>query len=395
MSKKKIVLFRGDLDTINLFSEQLKKGFLAQGDYEIFEFELQDMVKSLGGLYSFLQGEPVTAMIGFNSNFFGMKLPSGANLCEQLQIPCINILVDHPYWYPHILSSMPSTGIVLCVDRGHMDYVNRFYPQIALNGFLAHGGTPMDTPPKPIAERGCDVIYAGSLYANYIVDLKPDFSKWNFPAKEVCEETIRRLLADPADTIEKALEKVLRDYEISMTDRELGQFVSSCVYIERVVSSYYREKVLASIARAGLSLELYGSGWEKCDWVELPNVHYGGMISPSDVLNKMADAKIVLNTMPWFKDGSHERVFNGMLRGAVVCSETSRYLEEVLPANTWEPFGLSGEELEVLPERVARMLRDSCRMQEIATAGYELAMDKHTWQARARELHQDLLCLLQ
>lgn len=394
MGKKKVVFFRGDLNTVNLFSEQLQKGFSALGNYEFFDFDLCDMMKSLGGLYSFIQGEPVTAMIAFNSNFFGMKLPSGANMCEQLKIPCINILVDHPYWYPKILREMPATGIILCVDRKHMDYVNRFYPQIGMNGFLAHGGTPMETTPKPIVERRCDVIYAGSLYADYIASQKPNFSKWKFDAEKVCEETIRILLEDPTNTIEKVLEDALRSHGIMMTDQELGQFISSCVYIERVVSSYYREKILATIARSGISLELYGAGWERCDWVKLPNVYYGGMISPMEVLEKMEDAKIVLNTMPWFKDGSHERVFNSMLRGAVVCSETSGYLEEVLPSDAWVAFGLSSKELMDLPERIVRLLQDSCRMQDIATAGYELAMERHTWQARAMELHTDLLSLL-
>ncbi len=394
MKKKKIILFRGELNTINLFSEQLQKGLSEQGEYVFYEFDLHDMIKSMSGLYSFLQGEPITAMIGFNSNFFGFKLPSGANMCEQLQIPCINILVDHPYWYSRILHEMPATGIVLCVDRGHMDYVNRFYPQIAMNGFLAHGGTPMDREPKTIAERSYDVLYAGSLYADYIATQKPDFSKWDFQAEQICEQAIQTLLSNPGNTIEKVLEDVLHSHGIGMSEEELSQFISSCVYIERVVSSHYREQILAAVARAGISLQLYGAGWERCDWVKLPNVHYGGMISPSEVLEQMGDAKIVLNTLPWFKDGSHERVFNGMLRGAVVCSETSGYLEEVLPSDVWEPFGLSGEELDSLPERIAGLLQDTYKMQQIASAGYELAMEKHTWQARAKELHEDLLSLL-
>ena len=118
------------------------------------------------------------------------------------------------------------------------------------------------------------------------------------------------------------------------------------------------------------------------------------MISPSEVLVQMENAKIVLNTMPWFKDGSHERIFNGMLRGAVVCSDTSGYLEEVLPAEVWESFDLSADSIASLPKRLKALLQDTGRMQRIATAGYELAKDKHTWQERAEELHRDLLSLL-
>ena len=31
------------------------------------------------------------------------------------------------------------------------------------------------------------------------------------------------------------------------------------------------------------------------------------------MIDVMNDSKIVLNTMTWFKDGTHDRVFNGML----------------------------------------------------------------------------------
>lgn len=394
MSKKKIVLFRGNLDTLNLFSRQLMKGLSQVGNYEFFVFDLEDNVTSLAGLYTFLQGEPVTAMIGFNSTFYGMKLPSGGNLCESLQIPCINILVDHPYWYRDILKKMPSTGIVLCVDRGHMNYINRFYPQIAINGFLPHGGTCMEGVPKPLMKRCYDVIYAGSLYADYIERQKPDFTGWRFAAEDICEETIADLLENPAKTIESGLEENLRRHGVLLSEEELAEFISSCVYIERVVSSHFREKILKTVAEAGIPLHLYGAGWERCKWINLPNVHYGGMISPGKVLRKMEESKIVLNTLPWFRDGSHERVFNGMLRGALVCSETSGYLKEVLPSAVWEPFGLSSGEIAALPERMGFFLENPAQMQQMATAGYELACREHTWQKRAGELHGDLLELL-
>lgn len=63
MTKRRIVLFKGELDTLNLFSAQLKKGFEELGEYEIYEFDLRDMIKGLGGLYTLLQEGPITAMI--------------------------------------------------------------------------------------------------------------------------------------------------------------------------------------------------------------------------------------------------------------------------------------------------------------------------------------------
>lgn len=388
-----LVLFHSELDTLNLFSDQLKKGFESLG-YEIFEFDLQESMLSLGRLYDFVQKGSVTAMIGFNLPFFGMQLPNGENIWEVLDIPCINILVDHPYWYHNILMRTPQVGVVLNIDRKHSQYVERFYPHIPFTGFLPHGGTPAEHKLKPMTERTIDVLYAGSLFADYAISQKPDFTRFPFPAEEICQESIAFLLAHPGNTIESVVEEQLLQNDIVLPDEELRQFISSCVYIERVVSSYYREKIVGDMAKAGIALTLYGEGWLRCDWLGLPNVSYGGRISPKEVLEKMEDSKIVLNTMPWFKDGSHERIFNAMLRGAVVVSETSSYLEEVLPDNAWVPFGLSQDNLADLPYRVSELLSDEEKLQAIALAGYDLAYPEHTWQARAQELHKDLLSLL-
>lgn len=390
-AKKRLVLFRGELDTLNLFSDQLRQGFLELG-YEIFDFDLQQSAKSLGLLHEYMQAGPITAMIAFNSLFFGMTTPSGENLWEVLGIPCVNILVDHPYWYHNILMRMPATGIVLCIDRNHMDYVNRFYPNIPSNGFLAHGGTSLGMSHKPVRERAIDVLYAGSLYADHIQ--QPDLSGWRFPAKQVCDRSIGHLLAHPEETMEHVIEKQLQLAGVSLSDEELRRFISSCVFIERIVSSHYRERIVSSVARAGISLKLYGDGWSECDWIGLPNVHYGGRVAPEEILAMMEDSRIVLNTLPWFRDGSHERVFNAMLCGAVAVSETSRYLEETIPSDAWVSYDLSAESLSALPQRIADLLADEKRLQEIASAGQELALSAHTWKARAQELHEDLISSL-
>lgn len=391
MEKKRLVLFQGELDTLNLFSNQLKQGFLELG-YEIFDFDLQQSARSLGLLHEYMQTGPITAMIAFNSMFFGMTIPSGENMWEVLGVPCVNILVDHPYWYHNIIMRMPATGIVLCIDRNHMDYVNRFYPNIPSNGFLAHGGVSLSPIHKPIAERRTDVLYAGSLLAGFTQ--RSDLSGWDFPAEQICDRCIEYLFAHPEETVEGAIERQLLSDGITLPDEELRRFISSCVHIERVVSSHYREQAVSSVARAGISLELYGDGWAECDWIGLPNVHYGGRVAPEEILAMMEDSKIVLNTLPWFRDGSHERVFNAMLCGAVAVSETSRYLEEVLAPDAWVPFDLSTESLSALPRRIADLLSDEDELQEIASAGQKLALSAHTWKARARELHEDLLSYL-
>ena len=388
---KSIVLFRSELDTLNAFSEQMKLGFEELG-YDIFMFDLTDSVISLGKLYEYLKENNIVAMVGFNIAFFGMQTPSGANVWEQLGILCINILVDHPYWYRDILLKMRGNGLVLCVDGGHMSFVDRFYDNIGMNGFLAHGGTKCTDYIKPISQRGTDILYAGSLYKKYINLQKPDFTRWDFCAEQICEDTIGFLLENTGYTIEEILERELIRRGIVLTDDELCEFISSCVYIERTVSSHFREKIIKTIAESGLDITLYGNGWEDCDWIKLSNVHYEGVISAKDVLVKMQDTKIVLNTMPWFKSGAHERIFNGMLRGCVVVTEESTYINDLFKDDELVTFSLADEDIAKLPYRLKGLLEDDNLSAGIAGKGYNAAIGCHTWQDRAKEIHEFLDC---
>lgn len=388
INKKRLVLFRGNLDTLNLFSDQLKQGFGELG-YEIFEYDFSRSSESLNQLFDYIEEGPVTAAISFNNAFFGVTLESDESMWEKLGIPCVNILVDHPYWYhDKILMCAPPNEMIICIDRNHMDYVNRFYPNISCNGFLPLGGISFSSTHKPISERKTAVLYAGSLSTTQISKV---FSIWDFPAKQIIEH----LITHTEDTIESVIEYELQQAGVVLTNDELRKFIFSCTPLDHLVSSYYREKVVSSVAKAGIPLELYGNGWDDFDWVKLPNVHYGGTVSPSEIVSMMEDTKIVLNSMPWFRDGSHDRIFNAMMCGAVAVSETTRYLEETLPSGTWVSFDLSPESLSALPQRILNLLSDEAEMQRIASAGHDLAVAEHTWKSRALELHNDLLSYLQ
>lgn len=388
--KKTIVLFHGNLDTLNVFTEQLKIGFEGLG-YSVYLFDLNNSAQSLGLFYGYLQQNPILAMIGFNLPFFGLKSKSGTNVWEQLSIPSINILVDHPYWYRNILTNTPTNGAVLCIDQNHMNYISRFYPNIAITGFLPHGGTNTIVKCKKISDRTIDVLYAGSLYADYAAKQQPDFSKWDFDAESICNNAVDYLKENTESTIENALETILNKIGIHLSEEELVNFISSCAYLERIISSYYREKIVGSVAKSGISLTLYGSGWESCEWIHLPNVTYSGIVSPVEILSKMEDTKIVLNTFPWFKNGSHERIYNGMLRGCVIASDSSKYLAETFPNNLWLEIGLSDREIHELPDRLRELLKDNAELQRRSDLGYDIALKKHTWQHRAQEIHEGIL----
>ncbi len=388
MSRDKLIMFSGNLEALDLFSDKLKDGFVKLG-YEIFDFNLKDALSSMGKLYEFIKGEPVKAFISFNSTFYSLNTPSGVNMWEALNIPCINILVDHPFWYHDILDNMPSNGVVICIDDNHRKYVERFFPQIPVTCFLPHAGTKAVGESKPWRERKNEVLYAGWLADE--PDGRYNFSREGFDIKAVLDEVISYLKENEKETIEAVFEKKIRALFPEISENELKRLMPYCTYIERKVSSYFREKIVGAVARSGLSLTLYGAGWERCDWVKLPNVDYKGTVSPKEIIEEIADSKIVLNTVPWFKYSGHERIYNALINGALIFTEENDFLRESFENNELFLYNLDDGDISAIPDRMKEILNDEKLAEKLSTEGIKRSEFRESWEERATEIHECLL----
>jgi spore maturation protein CgeB len=101
-------------------------------------------------------------------------------------------------------------------------------------------------------------------------------------------------------------------------------------------------------------------------------------------LELIADSKILLNIMPWFKGGIHDRVLSAMVNKTVCISDTNEYLEE----NFVEGENIllyCFDHLEALPEKINHLLSNPMKAKEIAECGYEEAITHHMWKNRIEE----------
>lgn len=399
---KRLIFFVGVYDTLDIFTYELKKEFEALG-YETMVFDVRNMPQGLKELAMFA-AKPVKAVITFNNLGFNMELHAGKNIWEELNIPCVNILMDHPFCYKDALDHAPRNAVVLCTDRNHMRYLERFYPEIPMIGYLPHAGKELPLSRRPIADREIDVLYAGGLSKTHAGNIMADLKKYHsFDAEALCFRAYQDLIANPFKTTEQALEEALSTEGLMLSEKELKDIIADLHFVDLYAVSYYREKTVQTLAEQGISIQIYGVGWEDCPWIHRPNVNYGGRIPAEEVVAKMQDAKIVLSTMTWFKDGTHDRVFNGMLQGAVAVSDTSGYMKEEFcgfcdtarpKEDNRELIFFELEELDKLPAQVQELLDNPGMAQQIADRGYAKAKQFHTWKARALELERDLLSQL-
>lgn len=389
--KKTIIYFVGVYDTLDLFTDKLREAFEGMG-YESFVYDARMEAQSKMALLSLLDENcGVQAAVTFNNLGYNLDLADGRNLWEAYEIPYINILMDHPFHYEKPLQRAPKTSIVLCTDRNHVKYIRRYFKHIRQTDFLPHAGVELGGRLKPLSERGIDVLYAGALPIYTVAKMIPDLSSIPEVDGEVmAQEVLSELVHHPQKTTEDVIEDYLRTQRGDIADERVREIIVQMRFIDSYATSFFREQAVRILVENGIRVTAYGVGWDQCDWSDNPYLDYRGKVLAPQILPLMNDSKIVLNTMTWFKAGSHDRVFNGMLAGAAVVTDDSTYLRrEFTDGKELVMFSLP--ELGTLPERVFDLFGHMQSTQQMTDCGYRAAKENHTWKSRAEYIKECFL----
>lgn len=399
--KKTIIFMIGVYDTLDLFTEQLKQAFSGMG-YHTFTYDAALEKEGKEALLELLSEEKTDDLsaryacvtfnnLGYNLDFRPEDRQEPQNIWEYYNIPYINILMDHPFHYERPLKKAPRTAIVLCTDTNHISYIRRFHKNIKRTGFLPHAGVELRTRHKPLAERNIDVLYAGALPVYTVGHMIPDLDSipevdGNAMAGAVLEE----LVHSPQRTTEDVIEDYLRRERNDISEERMQEIIIRMRFLDSYATSFFREQAVRILVESGIHVTAYGVGWDQCEWSDNPRLIYGGKVLAPRILPLMNDAKIVLNTMTWFKGGAHDRIFNGMLAKAAVVTDDSAYLRQEC-GDGRELCMFSLKSIGSLPERVCDLFGHLSKTQEMAERGYEYAQKHHTWKQRAEEIAEHYL----
>lgn len=384
----RIVLFTGAYASLDLFTVQMADEFENLG-HEIMIYDVNDTAGSLGKFAAFVS-KKIDLAIGYNNLGFNMELNPGHNIWDDLGVLFINILMDHPFHYRTALLAAPKNCAVLCCDRNHISYITRFFPNIPMVAFMPHGGNHFEPGPQ-LSERSIGVFYAGGLSRDLVKQIMPVCSKYpKFDGKKMIEEVYDYLIHNTLELSENVIERYLIDHKVEYSDDELSEIITDFRVVDSFATSYYREKTIQTLVRSGIDVTVCGRGWENCNCFNSPHFKFGGFIPAQDVPKTMCNSKIVLNTMTWFKDGSHDRVFNGMLARSVAMTDTSGYMKEIISQNQ-NGIMFELQEIENLPCIIENVLNNSSFAQSVADAGYELARNEHMMKHRAMDIAETFL----
>ena len=374
-TSKKFVVFTGsDIPILDYIAEQYHQALQTLG-HKVYIFDKHNFEASMEALLSY-QKQGLDGAFVFNNACFQMRLQSGESLWDLWKIPCYNVLVDHPMYYFDTLDHAPAYGIVVCADKYHAEYIKRFYPTVRNAVFLPTAGECLKPfkDLKPFADRPIDVLFIGSY--KYHDDV---------PYDTFAGQLEKELISHPYKTFENAVADCLAAQQENLSSEQLKLLIQQYRFIDVNTTALFRRKIIETLVSAGISVTVYGNGWEDLEISHHPNFIYKGLISPENGIKLMEESKIVLNHMAWFKYGASERIFEAMLQGAVSLTDESEYLKSHFKdSENIKFFNLN--HLEELPQMAHNLLSDLQLSESIIRNEYQSASQSHTWLNRLQNL---------
>ena len=378
----RIVLFYSGVESFNYFTDRLCEEFLRRG-HTVFILNLQNPPEDDPHSYRFF-AEFLKAKVDMAVSFdgFGIKDELFIELWNELDVAAVNILMDHPLRFHPTMEHHPLRYFQFCCDKNHVSYVKKYFSDTVEHvAFMPHAGTLSEEEyVKPYEKRPYDILFSGTYYRPE--DQRDRMTEY-FPEGSTLYDFYMVMadfmLAHSSVTTEQAAFTAIEQTGLQIQDDQLKTIFRCSEPLDWMVRMYQRERVVRTLAEAGFDLWLLGRGWENHPSAHLSNVHrLDDRIPFAQTLPYMADAKLNLNVMPWFKAGTHDRIFNILLQHSLPLTDSSSWIDENFQAG--EDIALySLDELEKLPDIAGELLTDTAKAEAMIERGCEKVKKNFTW----------------
>ena len=160
--RKKIILMVHGTETLDYFSRQLEIGFQKLG-YQTYLFDQENEEESAQELSQFAGfSDAILVTFNFDGVHYETSLfdGEGRRFWDIRNIPCVNIAVDHPFYYPELFAIQGNDFHEVSIDRCHKKYMNTYYPELESSIFLPLGGTSHRTAITNLYPNGSMMLYS-------------------------------------------------------------------------------------------------------------------------------------------------------------------------------------------------------------------------------------------
>ncbi len=316
------------------------------------------------------------------------KLPSGKYIWDVFQIPHISFTFEPTLYFLELTQSPFS--VISTVDRSELAALQTQFDRAF---FMPHGIEP-DITFDEKDERPHPVVFFGSCY---------DYEGWKKSWQKMLPEQLCKVL-------ESAIDLVLTNNTISLADGLATAWGAASLdpslaqdflllmfhYLNRYVRGIDRVELIRSIKDA--EVHVYGdsapdmlenaSGWQHYLGKQ-SNVVLHPPVSFAESLDILKKSKICLNSTPYFRNGTSERIFAGAACGALVLTSESLYLRETLKEGEDILYYHSKKWNEV-NDLINSYLSDDKKLKEVAMSGRKKVNIHHTWDNRVEGLLKEV-----
>lgn len=379
----RIVLFYSATESLNFFTDTLAYELQKRG-HETFILDLADPEKNVP--HSFVEFSQFTDKkvdIAICFDGLGTREDMYIDIWNRHQTVVVDILLDPPLRFHVTMEKHPQNYLLFCCDRDHVEYVKKYFGQAVPHvDFMPHVGVvpQNEVPVIPYRMKKYDILFSGTYYEPMVMFSKIEqlFAK-DTPIYKFYMFVFHSLIQDSSLTMEQAVLQTIQQAQFDPDPEELKLLLRHSESVDWAIRMYYRGQVVSALAEAGFELYLLGRGWENHSSASYPNVHrIDDRIPYEKTLSYMADAKLNLNVFPWFKAGTHDRIFNTLLQHSLPLTDPSRWVTEHFTDG--ENIALYDlKHLEELPSIVNSLLWDSERAEAMIQKGYDKVIANYTW----------------
>jgi spore maturation protein CgeB len=297
--------------------------------------------------------------------------------------------VTQPIWYifldppPISYRYMHAKNLIFsCCD--FLDYEDAKTQNISPLFFFGHG-VERELSYPPNNDRPYDVVYLGTFYDLNILD--PHLRRWTEIQKKLFQRALKIRTEEPLMTDWRAVHKAMVELGIDPASIDYPVFIYLLYVYLRALDRF---ELIRSIKNA--TVHVFGGaagdlkGWPYY-FAGSPNVIVHNAIPMEEAVKIMQQSKICLNSMPFFINGTHERLFMGPACGCMMATTDTLWTrghfgEEMILYPPWKWEGIN--------DKIDYYLAHENERREMAERTRVKVMQAHTWDHRVDELLQIL-----
>lgn len=309
---------------------------------------------------------------------FNAILPSskGFFLWDYSQIPHLSVLLDPAFYSLNLLNSPYSR--ISSVDLADCEWLEEEHEKKTL--FWPHATEVFS---NWHAEKIYDLVFLGTCtdYEGIEAEWKSSLST---KEQAFLKSAIQAMFSPPLKAFREVLKAAenLPDVRYDRLFYYLDQYVRGKDRIELIRN--IKDRTVHIFGEPAWNNPVEGVSWKKY-FENQKNVILHTAVPFEESFNIIRHSKICLNSSPFFKHGSHERILNGLALGSLPLTTQNGFIDQFFKPGE-ELLSYQIGEWKNVNELINLCLANEKKWQEMVAAGRDKVLQFHTWDNRVKEL---------